>query len=175
MPGTRDSYDLVAARYADGIGDELRHKPLDCAMLDALVSSVGDGLIADVGGGPGHIAAYLAAREARVVASDLSVEMCRAASVPVCAADMTALPYRSSSLGGIVCFYAVIHLSDDQRAVAYAEFARVLRPGGQALIAFHVSDDEIAPGGAKHLTEWLGADVNLTFRYLDPAEETSAL
>ena len=78
-------------------------------------------------------------------------------------------------MAGIICLYAVIHLDTAQRAAAYGEFARVLRQGGHALIAFHTSDADVAAGGAATVTEWWGCDVELTFRFLDPAAETRAL
>jgi SAM-dependent methyltransferase len=93
----------------------------------------------------------------------------------VFAADLSALPIRSHALAGLVCLYALIHLSPDDRARAYQEFARVLRPGGVALLAFHTSDADIAVGGELRMTQWWGHDVELTFRYLDPAAETHAL
>ncbi|MGH3860559.1 class I SAM-dependent methyltransferase [Actinokineospora sp.] len=173
---TRRSYDLVADRYADELGDELRRKPLDRAMLDAFADLTAEGPVADIGCGPAHVAAYLAHRGVPVVGMDLSPAMCAAArGVPTAAADMTALPVRSGTLAGLVCLYAVIHLDADHRAAAYAEFARVLRPGGHALIAFHTSDADIPTGGSKHLDAWWGHEVDLTFRYLDPAAETEAL
>ncbi len=178
VDSVRRSYDAVAGRYATEIGDELADKPLDRAMLDALCELCGDGTIADVGAGPGHVAAYLAGRGIHPLALDLSAVMCRYArgehGVPATAADMTALPLASASLAGVVCFYALIHLDPPQRAAAYREIARVTRPGGHALVAFHTSDADTPSGGAKELTEWWGHPVELTFRFLDPAEEQHA-
>ena len=172
------SYDLVAERYAAEIAGELTHKPLDRGLLDAVAELAGGGPVADVGCGPGHVAAYLAGRGARTVGLDLSPGMCavaRAAGVPAAAADMTALPLRAGSLAGLVCLYAVIHLDASARAVAYREFARVLQDGGRALIAFHTSDPEHPTGSEQHVDEWWGRPVDLTFRYLDPDEEVAAL
>jgi SAM-dependent methyltransferase len=176
---TRAGYDQVAERYAAEIGGELAHKPLDRALLDAVVEVVAGGLIADVGSGPGHIAAYLRTRGGRALALDLSPSMCAIAihdnAVPAAAGDLTCLPVRSGALAGLVCLYAVIHLDTTQRAEAYREFARVLRRGGQALVAFHVSDADLPDGGAKTLNEWWGQPVELTFRFLDPQQEAAAL
>ncbi|MBC6450875.1 class I SAM-dependent DNA methyltransferase [Actinokineospora xionganensis] len=174
---TRRSYDLVAERYAAELGDELRHKPLDRALLDAFAEVAG-GPVADLGCGPAHVAAYLAGRGVPVVGMDLSPAMCAAAAksgIPASAADLIALPIRSHALNGLICLYAVIHLDTDHRAAAYAEFARVLSPGGHALIAFHTSDADLPTGGARHLDAWWGHDVDLTFHFLDPAAETDAL
>ncbi|SCG51765.1 Methyltransferase domain-containing protein [Micromonospora echinaurantiaca] len=176
---TRRSYDQVAGRYAAEIGDELTGKPLDRALLAALAEFGAGGPVLDVGCGPGQAAAELAGRGARPVGVDLSPAMCalahRATALPCCAADMTALPVRSAAVTAIVCLYAVIHLDPPRRAAAYAEFARVLRPGGSALIAFHTGDEQTPPGQARTLTDWWGHPVALTFRFLDPAAEVAAL
>jgi SAM-dependent methyltransferase len=62
--------------------------------------------------------------------------------VPACAGDLTALPIRTQSVARGLCLYVIIHLDDQDRKAAYGELARVLRPGGQALIAFHVRDTD---------------------------------
>jgi SAM-dependent methyltransferase len=176
---TRRSYDAVAERYAAEIGDELDGKPLDRALLDAFVELACDGPVVDVGCGPGHATAHLARRGAQALGVDLSPGMCaiarRSTALPYAAADMTVLPIRSQAVNGILCWYALIHLAEAERAAAYAEFARVLRPGGHALVAFHTSDAGTRPGQATHLTEWWAHPVDLTFRFLDPAAETAAL
>lgn len=148
-------------------------------MLDAVVELAGPGRIVDVGAGPGHVAGYLARRGAEALALDLSPEMCRharrGAALPAVAADMAALPLARCSVAGVVCLYAVIHLDDRQRASAYAEFVRILCPGGHLLVSFHVCDDETPVGGERLLSEWWGHDVELVFRFLDPEAEMRAL
>lgn len=174
---TRRSYDTIAARYAREIGGELPGKPADLALLDRAAAAGSGGLMSDVGCGPGQVSAYLAGRGARVVGMDLSPAMCAIArsSVPAVVADMTALPLRTGALSGLVCFYAVIHLDRSQRRAAYAQFARVLAPGAQGLIAFHTSAVDIAPGAAVEFTEWWDQRVQLTFRYLDPDDEITLM
>ncbi len=51
----------------------------------------------------------------------------------------------------------------------------MLRPGGHALISFHVRDAETLAGQEKTLGQWWGHDVELTFRFLDPEGEVRAL
>jgi SAM-dependent methyltransferase len=176
---TRWSYDVVAERYASEVSGELADKPLDRGLLQAFAELASGGVVLDVGCGPGHIAGYLTSWGAGVVGIDLSPVMCaigaRATSLPFCAGDMTALPIRSASVSGIACLYAVIHLDAEGRAGAYAEFARVLAPGALALIAFHTSDADVTTGGAAELREWWGEAVDLTFRFLDPDAEATAL
>ena len=176
---TRQSYDLVAGEYAAEIAEELQHKPYDRGLLDAFAETAGDGTVADVGCGPGHVGAYLARRGGNVVGLDLSPAMCaiahRTATLPAAAGDMTALPLRAHALTGLVCMYAVIHLDPSQRVAAYREFARVLAVGGRALIAFHTSDAEHRAGASKQVAEWWGHDVELTFHFLDADAEVEAL
>ena len=69
------SYDRVAERYAAEIAGELTHKPFDRGLLDALAELACGGPVADVGCGPGHVAAYLAGRGARTIGLDRSPGM----------------------------------------------------------------------------------------------------
>ena len=175
---TRQSYDGVAAHYAAEMADELAAKPLDRALIRAAAELAGTGPGLDAGSGPGQVAAELRAAGLDAVASDLSPAMCRQAAtngMGAVAGDLTALPFRTRHLGVVCSFYAVIHLDHPGRVDAYCEFARVLRPGGYALIAFHTSDASTAPGGAVTRDEWWGEKVELTFRFLDPTRELNAL
>ena len=130
-----------------------------------------------LGAGPGHVAAHLAARDVDAVAVDLSPAMCRlalsGAGIPAAAGDLTTLPLATGSVAGVVCWYALIHLDTPGRAAVYAEMARVTRPDGPVLVAFHTSDADHEPGTAKSVTEWWDHPVELTFRFLDPAAETA--
>jgi SAM-dependent methyltransferase len=175
---TGRSYDTVADRYGSEVGDELRHKPFDRALLEVLVETAGTGLVADVGCGPGHVAAHLRERGARVVAVDLSPRMAghaHASGTPAVAGDLTALPFGDGALAGLICFYAVFHLDDAGRRAAYAEMARVLRPGARAIVAFHTRDADSATGTERRMHEWWDHDVDLTFRFLSPDDELARL
>ena len=175
----RRSYDLIAERYAVEISSELEGKPLDRSLLDAAAELAGQGPVADIGCGPGHIAAYLSGRGVPTIGVDLSPHMCliarRDASLPAAAGDMSALPLASSSVAAIVCMYSAIHLDAAERDSAYSEFARVLRPGGHAMVAFHVFDDDIVIGGSKTITQWWDHEVEVIFRFLDPSDELATL
>ena len=63
----RAGYDAVAENYTARVHDELRNKPIDRGLLNAfadqLESEHGAGAaVCDIGCGPGHVGAFLAAR-----------------------------------------------------------------------------------------------------------------
>ena len=89
--------------------------------------------------------------------------------MPAAAGSLTALPLASSSVAAAVVLFAWIHLTEDELPVAAGELHRVLRPGGVAVISFHVGDEVV------HLDEWHGHAVDLDFRFLQPAAVTAVL
>jgi SAM-dependent methyltransferase len=166
---TRATYDAVAAEYAARIAGELAGKPLDRALLACFAEEMcGLGPVADIGCGPGHVAAYLHRLGVPMTGIDLSPAMVEVAriSVPDVAFEqgsMLALPAADATWGGIVAFYSIIHLSPEARLQAFAEFHRVLRPGGLLLLAFHIGDEQ------RHLDEWWGEPVSLDVWFLQPS------
>jgi SAM-dependent methyltransferase len=169
------SYDAVAASYAERFDAELEHKPLDRALLATVVEEADAAApIADLGCGPGHVAAWLAGHGARAVGIDLSPAMVAAArerhrEVEFRQGDLLALPADDGEFGALVAFYCLIHLAEDEVALAATEMRRVLRPGGLALVSFHVGTE------VRHFDEFLGARVDLDFRFLEVAAVTAAL
>ncbi len=182
---TGASYDRVAAQYAETIGDELDHRPIERGLLDAFGSLVGPGAqVADIGCGPGHVTAYLAGRGIDARGVDLSAGMidiarARYPGVPFQVASMLALPLEDRVLDGALAWFSVIHVAAGDRPKAYGEMARVVRPGGWLLLGFHVSGESTVgprqPGEVAHVTTWWGQDVDLAFHFLDPAVETASL
>jgi SAM-dependent methyltransferase len=166
----RGSYDRIARQYAEEFDDELAHRPLERALLGALPEQAGldalPGVVADLGAGPGHVARYLRDAAVPAVAVDLAPAMAAVAhrrnQVPSAAGSLTALPLADGSLAAAVVFYAVIHLDDDGLAAAAGELARVLRPGGVALVSIHIGDE------VRHVDDWHGEPVDLDFRFLQP-------
>jgi SAM-dependent methyltransferase len=166
----RATYDTIAAAYDAGLRDELDHKPLDRALLTALAELTGDGTLADVGCGPGHVTRFLKAHGSTVLGVDLSPAMVSIArahdpGIAYVAGSMLDLPVRDGAWAGAVALYSIIHLDARERAAAFREFARVLRPGAPLLVAFHLSDG----GDSVHLTTWFGAEVDVDVHFLDPA------
>ncbi len=171
---TRTSYDAVAADYAEALSDELERKPLDRALLTAFAEQVrevgrGESRVWDVGCGPGHVTAFLAGLGLRAAGVDLSGEMAGQAAkrhpdLVFSTGSMTALPAAGASWDGVVSFYSLIHMIDDaDLRAALGEFRRVLAGGGLLLLAVHTGEE------TRHLAEWFGAEVDVSFRFFDPA------
>jgi SAM-dependent methyltransferase len=178
---TRTAYDAVAEQYEKQFAHELDHKPLDRALLAGFVELVKPGgVIADIGCGPGHVASHLADLRASVVGLDLSPAMIEIArsrypAIEFQVASMLDLPVAEQAWAGAVLLYSIIHLTPDERARAYRELARVVRPDGLVLVAFHVSDAGHAPGEANVVREFLGQPVELTGYFLAPDEVSAGL
>ena len=141
------SYDALADEYVAHIYHELEHKPLDREWLARFAAAVGNpGPICDMGCGPGHVARYLHEQGAQVLGVDLSPRMIELArqlngGLEFRVGNMAELAVADESWGGIAAFYSIIHLSPTQIPGVLREFWRVLRPGGEVLLAFHVGDE----------------------------------
>ncbi|BFV55227.1 class I SAM-dependent methyltransferase [Kitasatospora sp. CMC57] len=165
----RQSYDTVAEEYRRRIGDELARKPLDRALLRALLEQTDPGApVADLGCGPGHVTGWLAAHGARPVGIDLSPAMVALArrdhpESEFREGDLLRLPAADGEFGAAVALYSVIHLEPAELRPAIAEIHRTLRPGGLLLLAFHLGTE------VRHLTEWWDHRVEVDFHFLDLA------
>ena len=174
---TRAAYDPVAEDYAALLRDELAAKPYDRAMLGVfaeLVRASGGGEVADLGCGPGRVTAHLAALGLDTFGIDLSPAMVEVArsrhpGLPFEVGSMAELDLPDGSLAGAVAWYSIIHTPDERRPALFAEFARVVRPGGWVLMAFQVGD-EVVP-----IRRAYGHDVRLDAFRLPPARVAAEL
>lgn len=67
--------------------------------------------------------------------------------------DMAALPVSSESMDGITAYHAVFHVPRAEHPAVYAEFARVLRPGGLLLMTLPTGRFETTRRG------WMGGSM----------------
>jgi ubiquinone/menaquinone biosynthesis C-methylase UbiE len=127
-------YTRWAPRY-DGPNPAIaREEPIVHEMLATV--PLGDAL--DAACGTGRHAAHLAAAGHRVVGVDTTDAMLQVARAKVPDADfrlgrLEALPLDDASVDLVTCTLALTHV--EELAPVMREFARVLRPGGQAILS----------------------------------------
>jgi SAM-dependent methyltransferase len=170
LRATRASYDAVAADYAVRFRDELAGKPLDRAMLARfaeLVRAADAGPAADIGCGAGRVTALLAGLGLSAFGVDLSPQMVAVArrshpGLRFEVGSMLGLDLPDGALGGVLAWYSTIHVPEERLPAVFAEFWRVLAPGGYVLLGFQAGDEPL------HLTQALGHAISLDFHHRQP-------
>jgi ubiquinone/menaquinone biosynthesis C-methylase UbiE len=137
--------DQVAVRFRTALGE------------------AGHGDLLDVACGPGVVTAAIAPGAASVVAFDATEQMLEKAKARCARAGLTNvafkhgdaenLPFRDAQFNGVVTRLAIHHFAHPQRALD--EMARVLRPGGIAVIVDVVSSEIAAESDLQNAIERL--------------------
>lgn len=152
----RIAHNTLSELYAEKLADAIHEIPADRSVLHLfreLLTAAGNGMkVSDIGTGSGRMAGYLAEQGLEMCGVDLSPEMVRVArrdypAIPFEVADLRALPYGDGELAGAVCWYSLMYLHPEERAAAFAELARVVKPGGPVAIAFKAGDNRLRRGG----------------------------
>ncbi|OTF10324.1 class I SAM-dependent methyltransferase [Halorubrum sp. SD612] len=156
----RRAWDEVAETYAARRDPDGSDAALIDDLLDALASdpAVGDGdpLVLDVGCGDG--ARTLANLPPGSIGIDISrrgLDLARE-TVPearLVHGEMSALPFAADRFDAVTAYHAVFHVERERHPEVYAEFARVLRPGGRLLTTL--------PGGRFETVRrgWMGGEM----------------
>jgi len=163
----RAVYDLAAERYVQFVGTQISSAtegPIDRSVLVAFIELIKRQTVvrvADVGCGPGRVAAFMAERGLDVVGVDVSqamLEVARTAhsNIKFEEGKLDALPIQTGVLAGAVCWYSIIYTPPDRLSEAFGELKRVLIPGGYLLLAFQ------AEGEPAYRTDAQGTGLPLT-------------
>lgn len=147
QPDSRALFAGMAGEW-ERLRAELYGEGFTAAALTALLPA--DWVVADLACGAGSVTARLAPFVARVIGVDRTPEMLDAArartrehgNVELHEADLAELPIADGACDGALLLLALTHL--EQPAAALAEMARILRPGGRAVVVdllHHDRDD----------------------------------
>lgn len=166
----RATYGAVAEVYAEQLADELDHLPFERWLLER-VAAEAVGPVVEVGCGPGHVTAYLAAHGADARGLDLTPEMVEVArrlhpEVRYDVGDLRRLmrPESAAGWGAVLAWYSLIHLADSELPAALEALVRPLAPGGLLVVATQAGDD------VRRVTQWHGVeDLALDFVQREPA------
>ncbi|QVQ54161.1 class I SAM-dependent methyltransferase [Spiractinospora alimapuensis] len=171
LEATRRSYDAVAQEYADLFRGELREMVFGRGFLGSfaeMVRAAGGGLVVDAGCGPGQVTALLRLELGLdAYGIDLSPEMVALArrehpEVRYEVGDLRALDVADGALAGLVSWFSFIHVPPADLDTVWAEFRRVLAPGGMVVLAFQVGDQPF------HLDEAFGRSLDLDYQRWRP-------
>lgn len=146
----RESYDAMAERYASlfltSIDSDANAKRwlgrFAGRALQRVEQSLGlNGVVADLGCGPGHITNHLTGLGLNAVGYDLSPGQIAEArrffpELSFEVGDFTALNAPDSFFDGIVSRYSLIHTPPDNHGEVFREWLRVLKPGAPILVSF---------------------------------------
>jgi ubiquinone/menaquinone biosynthesis C-methylase UbiE len=168
VASARAVYDASVERYVQFVGAELgaaMEAPLDRSMLDTFVEMIearGGASVADVGCGPGRVAAHLASRGLSVIGVDVSSAMIAHArrahpAISFEEGRLDRIPLQDGSLAGMVCWYSIIYTPPGDLDEAFDELRRVLQADGLLLLAFQAGN-----GQAWHQADAHGTGLPLT-------------
>lgn len=134
------AYSARADEYTDLLGSMSAVHPSDRQIIDTWAERVTGGVL-DAGCGPGHWTNYLTqlgldARGIDLVPSFIDHARSSYAGIRFDLQSIDAIDEADGSLGGVLSWFSTIHHEPDAVATPIAEFARVLRPGGQLVLGF---------------------------------------
>jgi ubiquinone/menaquinone biosynthesis C-methylase UbiE len=143
----RSTWDALASDSDVFAGDPERGKSELEALFGRLGADPRGGTCVEVGCGPGRMTRHLIDRFDRVIALDVSPAMLAQARANAPAAEFRLVSGNGldgiddASADALVCYLVLQHLPRRELVVRFlAEFARVLKPAGQAFVQLPILD-----------------------------------
>lgn len=132
------AYSDRAAEYTALLGSMDAVDPADRQTVDRWAAAQ-QGLLVDLGCGPGHWTAALGAAGHEVVGIEptpafRTLARARFPAIDVRDGRADRLPFADGAVGGVLAWYSLIHLDEDGFVAALDEAARVVTPGGGLLL-----------------------------------------
>ncbi len=160
-----NTYNTLAKEWAEAFYDEHEKKPKDREVLKRFSQEIGNKQpVWDFGCGPGNTTSYLTKLGVDISGLDLSEKILGQAKtnypgIHFQKGNFLELEFENDLIAGIVAFYAIVHLTEEQVRIAFQEIYRVLQPGGIFLSTFHIGEETI------HIDEFLGKKVDMDFMF----------
>jgi ubiquinone/menaquinone biosynthesis C-methylase UbiE len=142
----KEGYNAIANRY---LAERTRDSE-DVRLLDEFIERLpADAHVLDAGCGAGIPISRILSEHFQVTGVDFSAAQVELAKKNVPEArflcrDMTELDFPDGTFDGITSYYAIIHIPREEHQALLADFHRMLKPGGFALLclgAEHLIDD----------------------------------
>lgn len=139
-PDVRTFYSARFDEYTALFGSMSFVHPSDECLVSSWAHQV-KGRLLDAGCGPGHWTAHLVGQGIDALGVDQVSDFVAHAQkthpgIPFEVGNINALDKATSSLGGVLAWYSLIHHHPSAIHRALDEFARVLMPGGTLLLGF---------------------------------------
>ena len=174
----RAIYEASAPDYVRLVGGAISGKTetaADRQLLTDVVRLAGPGPIADLGSGPGRVAAMCHEHGLEPIAVDMAFGMLRLGrelhrDVPFVASYLASLPFQAGSFSAAVLWYSIIHTPPSGLDALFAEVRRVVAHGASVLVAFQAGD-----GGAQERVDAYGTAMTMTSWRHQPEVVTAAL
>lgn len=171
-----DAYNTVSEMYADKYSDEILLKPKVQEFLAEFVKAVpAEGLICDMGCGPGQVARYIKNNLQRnVTGVDLSPKMVDIAGqinpgIAFKCADVLQME-EVGVYDAIAGLYFIVNFAPAMLPKVFDKLYQLLKPKGKLLLSFHIGEDKL-----NRIESFWDSGKALDFYFFNPETVTNAL